>query len=161
MKTARIGNRKLLEQTTRATLPFDPVTRDIVLKRNPDPACWDDIQANIDQAVCFHSPTGFEFSYGGSGPADLALNILELFVPAGSDGYPPVKCYAGTVCSQTAWALHQDFKGFVARLPRLGGTIRGNDIEFWIKVNRAKVKCPTCYANPCDCAALGIAEGSL
>jgi hypothetical protein len=28
-----------------------------------------------------HSPTGFSFGYGGSGPADLALNILALVIP--------------------------------------------------------------------------------
>ena len=27
-----------------------------------------------------HSPTGFEFGYGGSGPADLALSILWNFL---------------------------------------------------------------------------------
>lgn len=28
------------------------------------------------QHVVVHSPTGFEYGYGGSGPADLALSIL-------------------------------------------------------------------------------------
>ena len=30
--------------------------------------------------VCRHSPTGFEFGYGGSGPADLALSMLSAAV---------------------------------------------------------------------------------
>ncbi len=30
----------------------------------------------IGQEWVWHSPSGFEWGYGGSGPADLALNIL-------------------------------------------------------------------------------------
>jgi len=33
-------------------------------------------EVNIKQEIVCHSPTGFEWGYGGSGPADLALNIL-------------------------------------------------------------------------------------
>ena len=32
---------------------------------------------NVPHLVVHHSPTGYEWGYGGSGPADLALNILE------------------------------------------------------------------------------------
>ena len=45
------------------------------------------------QALVKHSPTGMEWGYGGSGPADLALNILALFVDP-----------------REAARLHQDFK---------------------------------------------------
>ena len=34
------------------------------------------IVEGISQEWVWHSPTGFEWGYGGSGPADLALNIL-------------------------------------------------------------------------------------
>jgi hypothetical protein len=54
-----------------------------------------------------HSPSGFEWSYQGSGPAQLALAILlDAFPQHGSD-----------------WAvrLHQEFKrAVVANLPREG-----------------------------------------
>lgn len=30
----------------------------------------------LRQRIVYHSPTGFEWGYAGSGPADLALNIL-------------------------------------------------------------------------------------
>jgi len=43
-----------------------------------------------------HSPTGFEYGYGGSGPAQLALAIL-----------------ADCVTDQIALALHQRFKAKV------------------------------------------------
>lgn len=35
----------------------------------------------LPQRLVYHSPDGFEFGYAGSGPADLALNILALLVP--------------------------------------------------------------------------------
>lgn len=49
-----------------------------------------------------HSPDGFAWGYGGSGPAQLALAILLELVD-----------------TDTAVAWHQDFKwGFVSRLPQ-------------------------------------------
>jgi hypothetical protein len=71
---------------------------------------------NIEQIRVLHSPTGFEWGYCGSGPADLALNVLLRFTdPA------------------TAERLHQPFKEkFVAPLPEDGGILRGLDIEEWL-----------------------------
>lgn len=37
------------------------------------------IETNVQRSEYRHSPTGFNFGYGGSGPADLALNILLMF----------------------------------------------------------------------------------
>lgn len=37
------------------------------------------IKTNIVRSVVKHSPSGFNFGYGGSGPADAALNILHMF----------------------------------------------------------------------------------
>jgi len=34
---------------------------------------------NVPRLISRHSPTGFAWGYGGSGPADLALNICEAF----------------------------------------------------------------------------------
>ena len=34
---------------------------------------------NVSHMIVRHSPDGFEWGYGGSGPSDLALNILILF----------------------------------------------------------------------------------
>lgn len=59
----------------------------------------------------WHSPDGFEWGYGGSGPADLALNIL----------------LAATEDRDFAASNHQAFKWrFVASLPIAGGVIRGS-----------------------------------
>lgn len=71
---------------------------------------------DIPQTFVYHSPTGFEWGYGGSGPADLALNVLALFVPL-----------------PEAWRLHQRYKfAVIARLPREGGTITAYSVRRWI-----------------------------
>ncbi len=57
--------------------------------------------------VVHHSPTGFEWGYGGSGPADLALSILAWVI---GDESQTVGIYEGKRCGARAWALHQPFK---------------------------------------------------
>ncbi len=66
----------------------------------------------------FHSPDGFEWGYGGSGPAQLALALL-----ADHFGDGP-----------KALALYQDFKSaIVAGLPRYGWMLTSEHIENAIK----------------------------
>jgi hypothetical protein len=61
-----------------------------------------------------HSPTGFEWGYGGSGPAQLALALLADHL--GDD--------------HEAVLLHQDFKfAVVARLPKRGWTLTSREID--------------------------------
>ena len=91
-----------------ATLP------DIVCRRGSDGMA---VVEGLRQAWVWHSPTGFEWGYGGSGPADLALNIL----------------LAATADRDFAARHHQSFKWrFVATLPRSGGTIRAAAVLDWI-----------------------------
>jgi hypothetical protein len=63
--------------------------------------------------VSFHSPDGFEWGYGGSGPADLALSILADFY-----GEKPTKRQlmdGSARCSRH----HQEFKWkMIASAPR-------------------------------------------
>lgn len=83
-------------------------------------------RVNIPQTIVYHSPAGFEFGYGGSGPADLALNILARFTD-----------------HDTAFELHQRFKwAFVARLPEAGGRIAASDVEVWIAEQLAATNMP-------------------
>ena len=64
-----------------------------------------------------HSPDGFQWGYGGSGPADLALSILVDYL---SD-------------KDKAFRLHQSFKwDFVAGFKDTW-QITGSDIEAWLK----------------------------
>jgi len=95
-----------------ADIPLDSDPNgDIILKRiDGRPA------TNVPHRWVQHSPTGYEWGYAGSGPADLALNILLMFVNV-----------------ETADLLHQDFKReFIANMPEEGGIIRREDIEHWI-----------------------------
>jgi hypothetical protein len=109
---------------------------DVTLWRNEQ----GEAQANTPWTVIQHSPTGFEWGYGGSAPADLALNILNAFAPPKSDGEEPVECFKG-VCSATAMRLHQDFKWtFIAPMPRVGGTIKAETIRNWLATHAAITK---------------------
>ena len=109
---------------TRYFLPLADTVKDIHCARTPegglrnaDGSHLGDPLVDIPQRFVVHSPTGFEWGYGGSGPADLALNVLGLFVP------PP-----------EAWRLHQDFKfAFIGNMPREGGTIVAADVLQWIQ----------------------------
>lgn len=71
---------------------------------------------NIPQILVVHSPTGFEWGYAGSGPAELALNILNIFL------FEP-----------DAWLLHQEFKmEFILTMDEAGGTITPDQVRQWI-----------------------------
>lgn len=64
-----------------------------------------------------HSPTGMEFGFGGSGPADTALNILALVLPV-----------------REAARLHQRFKfDMIATVPRAGGSLSLDMVRAWIR----------------------------
>lgn len=67
-----------------------------------------------------HSPDGFEWGYAGSGPAELALNLLAEFVG---------------VKNATEEGMYQDFKfDFIAKISQEeGGTIAGDDIVRWVR----------------------------
>jgi|GEM_PF-2002021 len=94
-------------------LPADtlPDALDVVLYRRIDGRAV----ATLDHVVR-HSPTGIEWGYAGSGPADLALSILARV--AGMDTaerhYHPF--------------LHE----VVARLPEAGGLVRADDVRAWL-----------------------------
>ena len=64
-----------------------------------------------------HSPTGIEWGYGGSGPADLALSVLLALTD-----------------EQAANALYHRFKHeVVASVPEAGGVLRAADVRRWVK----------------------------
>lgn len=75
-------------------------------------------QVNIPHRIVKHSPDGFEWGYGGSGPADLALNVLSMYIGrelAERDG------------------LYQEFKWhFIATMPYAGGAIKKEDVILWL-----------------------------
>ncbi len=72
------------------------------------------------QAVWNHSPDGFNWSYGGSGPAQLALAILLEFVSRGE-----------------AVARYQQFKWeMIAPLPPQNFELSISDVKSWIERKR-------------------------
>jgi hypothetical protein len=91
-------------------------TGDIIVQRNSAGG----VMTNVPHQIISHSPDGFEWGYAGSGPSELALNILTMFTDR-----------------QTAEELHQVFKwDYITRLPYDGGTIKGRDIKKWIKQHK-------------------------
>ena len=82
--------------------------------------------------IVYHSPDGFEWGYGGSGPADLALAIL-----ADHLGEPEALREA----LRSLWAprskalrLHQAFKrDFVERWRADSWLVRAEEIEDWLR----------------------------
>src|SRR6266446_6651402 len=74
-----------------------------------------------------HSPTGFEWGYGGSGPAQLALALLAYHLDD----------------DNAAVALHQDFKhAVITRLDQRGWTLTSQQIQAAVDSLRAE----TCAA---------------
>jgi len=91
---------------------------------------------NVSHKVCWHSPDGFEWGYSGSGPADLALNILEAYAPRikkPKGGW--VLCRTGK-CTKMSADLHQKFKAeVIVHVPKGGGFIAAEKIIGWIDEN--------------------------
>jgi hypothetical protein len=80
------------------------------------------IRPNRSQAICNHSPDGFNWSYGGSGPAQLALAIM----------------LRATGDRHRALRLHQRFKWkFIATLPSQSCELEIAVIRDWL-AERAK-----------------------
>lgn len=101
---------------------------ELILERR-DGEAW----TNVPQALVDHSPSGFEWGYGGSGPADLALNVMALFYPL-APGDEGVKLYRRDRCSWQAWQLHQEFKWrFIASAPREGGRLPIAEVRAWLE----------------------------
>ena len=71
----------------------------------------------------YHSPNGFEWGYGGSGPADLAYSILRDLGLTDEEAFP----------------LYQDFKwDIIAKLPREGFCLDEAMIIAWLEVRGIK-----------------------
>jgi hypothetical protein len=76
--------------------------------------------SNVPHRIVRHSPDGFEWGYGGSGPSEFALNILSVFIG-----------------QREAERHYQSFKwDFICDLPREGGTIKRDDILKWVEKKR-------------------------
>lgn len=91
------------------------------------------VVTNIPHLVTHHSPSGFEFGYGGSGPADLALNACQLYLTIVGYRGRTTQCWRG-YCFTLAWMLHQDFKrDFVEPTPQRGTIYSFDQLDAWFQ----------------------------
>jgi hypothetical protein len=100
------------------------------------------VHTNVPHLAVQHSPSGFEFGYAGSGPADLALNICMAAytqlegVTGGAlkDSDPDtIKVWGGQKVHRAVFEMYQDFKfQFIAPVPREGGEIDTAVILKWV-----------------------------
>lgn len=107
-----------------------PLDSGIVIRRNEEA-----VFTNVPHLIVDHSPDGFEFGYGGSGPADLALNIIEVVLRReGYQGEIYEPSYGRGHCFKDAYYIHQEFKWkFIASIPReKGATLDYNEVRDWI-----------------------------
>lgn len=89
------------------------------------------VRTNVPHLVVHHSPSGFEFGYAGSGPADLALNVCQWYLNRIHYQGEKTQCFDGN-CFSLAWVLHQDFKrDFIANAPHKGTVIAFGWIKEW------------------------------
>lgn len=90
------------------------------------------MQYSVPPIHVHHSPSGFAWGYCGSGPTDLALNIVAHYLPKKPNAEKQ-KLWDGSSVSIEAWQLHQEFKEkFIAALPEGGGVIPKKDVRQWI-----------------------------
>jgi hypothetical protein len=86
--------------------------------------------------VVWHSPTGYEWGYGGSGPADAALSILsDYFHKRGLERVTQDDIHAPTGTEpHIAIKLHQPFKrDILAGFHGDGFTLRSQRIDDWLE----------------------------
>jgi len=112
----------------RFKLPI-PLESGIVLVRINGEA-W----TNVETIALHHSPDGFEWGYAGSGPADLALNIVEHALrKLGYNGEKFNDIWSKAWIYKMSWTLHQDFKfEFLYTVPEHGTVIGWTDVLAWV-----------------------------
>lgn len=126
----------------------------LLAERCPDGS----LRANVPH-VRYHSPSGYECGYEGSGPADLAISVLHALLPplteADEEAQYELKgeAFEQAINDPTRWSekvgvdrirvsylaarLHQLFKTeFIARMPKEGGHIPIAHIHAWIETQK-------------------------
>ena len=125
-----------------------PFTETIVMGRSPGarPSHRGQVYTNVPHIVVQGATSGYDYGYPGSGPADLAKNILENVLRERPDlmeeaGVKPYKtnCYRGQ-CYQAASFLSQDFKReFIAII---ADDVTHREIPFETVVNWLRLRLP-------------------
>jgi len=85
------------------------------------------IRTNVKRSIYRHSPTGFNFGYGGSGPADFALNLLLMVTD-----------------NATANRLYQEFKwDFVGAGENDRLVIKRPEVDNWLQLKKEQLPIST------------------
>ena len=99
-----------------------------------------DTATNVPHLVIHHSPDGYEWGYRGSGPAELALNLVEwLLRHEGYEG-PIVRCMQGA-CFRLTWELYHDcMRDLLVDCGRGDVTMPLQTVQEWLSVYRLAVE---------------------
>lgn len=102
--------------------------RDIILRR----MATGDVMVSIPHTAVWHSTDGMNWGYEGSGPADLALNIVELALRELKHNGEREKLYKGSAFV-LAIRLHQTYKRqVIARIRNDDYVIKGSSVIAWV-----------------------------
>jgi hypothetical protein len=96
------------------------------------------VVANFPWLFAHHSPHGFDWGYEGSGPSDLAFNIIEYWLRINHLSWPKGDlAWSGYKPYLLSWLLHQDFKyAFISVLPQEARTVRipWAGVDAWMRM---------------------------
>lgn len=106
-----------------------PITQGVWLGRLRDGRT----QTNVPHLIVQHSPTGFEWGYGGSGPADLALNICHAVMRYLADELRVGEVFDDRRPHPATVQMYQDFKSqFLVPMDREGGHLEYQAVRRWV-----------------------------
>lgn len=94
-----------------------------------------DVVTNVPCYVRYHSPTGFNYGYGGSGPADLALNLAEAMLRCMAWKGEKIQLRDANTGKnvrifEMSWSLHQKVKWqIVAKLQNVEHVLSYQSVE--------------------------------
>jgi hypothetical protein len=104
----------------------DTIYRGVFMAVGPCPVTKDDAPLDPRYDLRNHSPDGFQWGYGGSGPSQLAIALVADRLGPGRE--------------EDALDIYQDFKWFwVARLPKRNWIYSGSELDDLIDAVIAKI----------------------
>lgn len=118
---------KAIDDLTDITRYDEPKYVGFMIRRDPNLG----VITNVPHYCVHHSPTGYEFGFGGSGPADLALNMVEYMLVQENWKESTVSLWKGK-CFDTSWRLHQETKWYWIASIRHDIVIPYQDFRDWI-----------------------------
>lgn len=104
-----------------------PIEDGIILRREDDK-----VKTNVPWVAISGSTDGFEWGYAGSGPGDLAMNILENVLRRMQYRGGRDRVHKGSVYN-LAYSCRNDFKSeFLVGMPEAGGVIDYKVAKKWV-----------------------------